>query len=113
MSVFRQFIEVVQWGFLGYFIALNVIYLGANVPAAQFSTTVKNVRANLVVLVAQQLITAATLQQTALTLSEVDIPVAFGGRIFNLHSQIPNSIFGYYLGKELPAALDQIEVLLA
>ena len=91
---------------------LNVIYLGANVPAAQFSTTVKNVRANLVVLVAQQLITAATLQQTALTLSGLDIPVAFGGRIFNLHSQIPNSIFGYYLGKELPAALDQIEVLL-
>ena len=91
---------------------LNVIYLGANVPSAQFSTTVKNVRADLVVLVAQQLITAATLQQTALTLSGQDVPVAFGGRIFNIYSQIPTSIFGYHLGSDLPAALDQIEVLL-
>jgi methanogenic corrinoid protein MtbC1 len=64
---------------------LNVIYLGANVPAEQFSNTVKNIKANLVVLVAQQLITAATLQQTALTLSSQNIPVAFGGRIFSIH----------------------------
>ena len=91
---------------------LNVIYLGANVPAEQFSTTVKNIGANLVVLVAQQLITAATLQQTALALSSQAIPVAFGGRIFNTHPGLPASISGYYLGQDLIAALDQIETIL-
>ena len=91
---------------------LNVIYLGANVPAEQFSTTVKNIGANLVVLVAQQLITAATLQQTALALSRQAIPVAFGGRIFNMHPGMPTSISGYYLGQHLIAALDQIETIL-
>jgi hypothetical protein len=92
---------------------LNVIYLGANVPADQFSATVKNIRANLVVLVAQQLITAATLQQTALSLSSQNISVAFGGRIFNLHKEMPASISGSFLGQDLVSALDQIEGLLS
>jgi MerR family transcriptional regulator, light-induced transcriptional regulator len=91
---------------------LNVIYLGANVPAEQFSKTVKRIKADLVVLVAQQLITAATLQQTALMLSSQNIPVAFGGRIFNLHPNLPDSISGYFLGPELDTALGEIETLL-
>ena len=92
---------------------LNVIYLGANVPADQFTTTVQDVRANLIVLVAQQLITAAKLQQTALVLSNHEIPVAFGGRIFGIQPGLVASISGYFLGHDLPAALDQIEVLLS
>ncbi|HJQ13808.1 MAG TPA: B12-binding domain-containing protein [Anaerolineales bacterium] len=91
---------------------LNVIYLGANVPADQFWTTVKNSGADLVVLVAQQLITAATLQNTAQALSSQAIPVAFGGRIFNAHPGMPACISGYYLGPDLPSALDQIETIL-
>ena len=92
---------------------LSVIYLGANVPAAQFSSTVKDIKANLVVLIAQQLITAATLQQTALMLSSQGIPVAFGGRIFNLHPSLPLVIPGSFLGHDVPSALDEIETLLA
>src|SRR5215212_9533545 len=91
---------------------LNVIYLGANVPAEQFSNTIENVKADLVVLVAQQLITAATLQRTALMLSSHNVPVAFGGRIFNLHPNLPDSISGYFLGPELDTALDEIETIL-
>jgi len=91
---------------------LNIIYLGANVPAEQFSNTVKNTKTDLVILVAQQLITAATLQQTALMLSSQNIPVAFGGRIFNLHPNLPDSISGYFLGPELDTALDEIETIL-
>ena len=91
---------------------VNVIYLGANVPADRFVGTVKDIRANLVVLVSQQLITAATLQQTALVLSSQDIPVAFGGRIFSDHANLSTSISGYFLGPDLQSALDQIEVLL-
>ena len=92
---------------------VNVIYLGANVPTGEFSKTVKDIRANLVVLVAQQLITAATLQQTALALSSQNITVAFGGRIFNIHKDMSASIPGIFLGQDLVSALDQIEGLLS
>jgi hypothetical protein len=91
---------------------LNAIYLGANVPVSQFSDTVRNSKANLVILVAQQLTSAATLQQTALALSTAKIPVAFGGRIFNLHSDLAESISGNFLGYDPNAALDEIEVIL-
>jgi methanogenic corrinoid protein MtbC1 len=92
---------------------LNVLYLGANVPVSQFTETVKNARVHLVVLVAQQLISAATLQQTAFALSSQKIPVAFGGRIFNLISNIADPISGYYLGHDLNAALEEIELILS
>lgn len=90
----------------------NVIYLGANVPAEQFSDTIQNLKADLVVLVAQQLITAATLQQTVLMLSSQNIPVAFGGRIFNLHPSLVESIPGHFLGDVLSTAVEDIELLL-
>ena len=92
---------------------LNVIYLGANIPADQFTDTIKNIKANLVVLVAQQLVTAATLQQTARALSSQNLSIAFGGRIFNIHDGLPASIPGYFLGPDLLSALDQIEGLLS
>ncbi len=57
---------------------LNVIYLGANVPADQFSETVSTVHANLVILVSQTPISAAALQTTAITLTSLNIPIGFG-----------------------------------
>jgi MerR family transcriptional regulator, light-induced transcriptional regulator len=91
---------------------INVIYLGANVPAQRFADTIKDVKADLVVLVAQQLITAATLQATAQGLSSQKIPVAFGGRIFNVHPTLVSSIAGHFLGNELTSAVDGIDLLL-
>lgn len=91
---------------------LNVVYLGANVPVAQFTDTVKNTRASLVILTAQQLLSAATLQQAAQALSSQKIPVAFGGRIFNLNPALSHSISGHFLGQDLYAALDEIELIL-
>ena len=91
---------------------MNMIYLGANVPAERFTNTIKDARADLVVLVAQQLISAATLQQTALVLSNKKIPVAFGGRIFNIHPALAESIAGIFLGSELSSAVDEIEMIL-
>jgi methanogenic corrinoid protein MtbC1 len=92
---------------------LNVLYLGANVPDVQFAETVKNTGANLVVLAAQHLISAATLKHTALVLSSQKIPVAFGGRIFNLRPEMSRSISATFLGNDLPGALEGIEVILS
>jgi DNA-binding transcriptional MerR regulator len=91
---------------------LNVLYLGANVPVSQFSVTVKTSRADLVVLVAQHLISAATLWRTSLALSGQKIQVAFGGRIFNQRPDLHNFIPGFFLGNDLPSALDEIELIL-
>jgi DNA-binding transcriptional MerR regulator len=92
---------------------LNVLYLGANVPILQFTDTVKSARAELVVLVAQHLISAASLKHTALVLSSQKIRIAFGGRIFNLRSSLADSISGHFLGHDLPSALEEIERMLA
>lgn len=92
---------------------LNVLYLGANVPVSQLSETVKNSRVNLVVLIAQLLTSAATLQQTTIALSWQNIPVAFGGRIFSVRPELADYIPGLFLGRDLIAALDEIEVILS
>ena len=72
----------------------NVIYLGANVPAERFEETVHTVRANLVILVSQTLVSAASLQHTALILTSKKISVGYGGRIFNLRPEIIKHISG-------------------
>jgi methanogenic corrinoid protein MtbC1 len=88
---------------------LNIIYLGADVPANQFAETVTATRANLVILVAQSLITAASLQKTADLLKDLRAPVAFGGRIFSAQPTLFERIHGFYLGNSIQAALDAAE----
>ena len=90
----------------------NVVYLGANVPKQQFKETVQAVQADLVLLVAQQLTTAATLQQTAASLTEHGICVGYGGRIFGLLPDLQKRIAGHFLGEQLLDAMDKVDVLL-
>ncbi|MGE5378952.1 MAG: MerR family transcriptional regulator [Bacteroidota bacterium] len=91
---------------------LNVVYLGANVPEDQFASTALTLKAELVILVAQQLITAARLQHIAQILSSRNIRVAFGGRIFTVHPELPHYIAGHFLGHHLPSAVEQVELIL-
>jgi DNA-binding transcriptional MerR regulator len=91
---------------------LNVIYLGANVPAEQFEETVKSVNAKLVILVAQTLVTAAALQITTQALANLRTPIGYGGRIFNLQPNLASHIPGYYLGDSLTSSLETVEKLL-
>ena len=91
---------------------LNVLYLGANVPAERFTEAVRQANADAVVLVAQHLLSAASLQHTAYVLSAQKIPIAFGGRIFNLRPTISETIPGYFLGNDIPTALEEIETFL-
>jgi methanogenic corrinoid protein MtbC1 len=91
----------------------NVIYLGANVPAAYFAETADAVNARLVLLAAQQLNTAVGLQQSAALIAGHGGQVAFGGRIFALHPELVARIGGHYLGNRLDKASDVIEGLLA
>lgn len=90
----------------------RVIYLGANVPASRFTETVKDTKADLVLLVAQQLVSAATLQNTAHALASKEIPVAFGGRIFNLRPSLSDYIPGFFLGNQIGSAVSEIEKII-
>jgi DNA-binding transcriptional MerR regulator/methylmalonyl-CoA mutase cobalamin-binding subunit len=90
----------------------KVIYLGANVPADRFTETARDTKADLVLLVAQQLTSAATLQGTAHVLTNKDIPVAFGGRIFTLRPNLTEYIPGYFLGNDVGSAINEIERIL-
>jgi DNA-binding transcriptional MerR regulator len=91
---------------------INVIYLGANVPITRFEETVKSVRASLVILVAQTLASAASLQQTAQALTNKRIAVAYGGRIFNLRPDMLAYIPGHHLGYDPATSIDEVETIL-
>lgn len=91
---------------------LNVIYLGANVPAERFAETATKVKANLVILVAQTLVSAASLQNTLLTLTNQGTMAAFGGRIFNLRASIIDYIPGHFLGNAIENSIQEVERLL-
>ena len=91
---------------------INIIYLGANVPVERFEETVKAIHANLVILVAQTLTSAAYLQQTAHALTAKRIAVAYGGRIFNLRSEMIPYISGHHLGSDVSAAVNEVENIL-
>ncbi len=91
---------------------LNVIYLGANVPSADFEEAVKSVRGKLIVLVAQTLLSAAALQNTAQALADLQTPIGYGGRIFTLLPNLTEQIAGHYLGNSISAALESVETIL-
>lgn len=91
---------------------LNIIYLGANVPADQFKETVAAVHADLVILVAQTLISAAALQNANNELASLNTNTAYGGRIFNLLPGLAQNLPGTYLGASVEASVEQIEKLL-
>lgn len=91
---------------------LNVIYLGANVPHDRFEETLTAIQPTLVVLISQQLRTAANLQQTASLLSAHGATVVYGGRIFSIQPGLKESIPGHYLGDSLEDGIERIESLL-
>lgn len=91
----------------------QVVYLGADVPIDQLKETSAVIRADLIVLGAQQLTTAATLRTTALALQSQGIPLAYGGLIFNRVPRLRERIPGHFLGESLEDALPRIERLVA
>jgi hypothetical protein len=90
----------------------DVVYLGADVPRERLESTLDTVRPNLVLLTAQQLHTAASLLNIARFLQEQNIPVAFGGLIFNLLPDLHKRIPGHFLGSGLEETPHVIENLI-
>ena len=90
---------------------LQVVYLGADIPIAQMAETVGVIKPDLIVLAAQQLPTAAALQSTLLALQGLNIPLAYGGLIFNRVPSLCERIPAFFLGETLEEAVQRIEQL--
>ncbi|RPI24933.1 MAG: MerR family transcriptional regulator [Chloroflexota bacterium] len=89
----------------------EVVYLGANVPLYLLEITIQVAHPVLALACAQTLPSAATLQEMAALLSRQNVPLAYGGRIFNHVPALQNQIQGYFLGEDIvktPLAVDKI-----
>jgi DNA-binding transcriptional MerR regulator/methylmalonyl-CoA mutase cobalamin-binding subunit len=91
----------------------EVIYLGADVPADRLANTVAATDPHLAILSAQQLYTAARLLEIATLLSDLDIPVGYGGLVFNEQPALQTRIPGHFLGENLEQVPQAVEHLLA
>jgi DNA-binding transcriptional MerR regulator len=89
----------------------NIISLGANVPIEQMKDTIEAIHPNLVILSAQQLTSAASTMSTFESLTDLKIPLAYGGLIFNRIPELRDRIPAWFLGENLDQAIQIIENL--
>lgn len=82
----------------------DVLYLGANVPLEQMEATIAATEPQLIVLSAQLLPTAVTLQQAAEAVLPSRVPLAYGGRVFSQIPTLRKRISGHFLGDKLTDA---------
>ncbi len=90
----------------------GVVYLGANVPLDRLEASVAKIKPLLVVLSAQTLTAAAHMLPLAQMLAELDVPLAFGGAVFNQIEQITGSLPGHFLGNTLADVPQTVEKLI-
>ncbi|MDX1616436.1 MAG: MerR family transcriptional regulator [Candidatus Promineifilaceae bacterium] len=90
----------------------EVLFLGANVPLDRLEATLASTRPQLVIFSAQQLHTAATLMDVAQVMKDQNVPMAYGGRIFNLLPDLRKRIAGHFLGEGLETTAQVVESVL-
>lgn len=90
---------------------LKVIYLGADVPMEQMQETLAVIRPSIIVLAVQHLVSAAALSSWVEALRGQNIPLAYGGLIFNRLPGLRDRISAWFLGESLEQAINQVERL--
>jgi MerR family transcriptional regulator, light-induced transcriptional regulator len=90
----------------------DVLYLGPNVPVDRLEATISSTRPQLAIFPAQQLTTAASLIDIAEVLGKERVPMAYGGRVFNVAPDLRERITGHYLGEQLDTAGQVVEKIL-
>jgi DNA-binding transcriptional MerR regulator/methylmalonyl-CoA mutase cobalamin-binding subunit len=91
---------------------LQVVYLGANVPHDRMTPTLRSVRPHLVIMSAQRLYPASTLCDVAQRLRAQQIPLGYGGLIFNQLPGLRQRIPGHFLGESLDMVVLSVEQML-
>lgn len=91
----------------------DVVNLGANLPIEAIDQSVRKIKPRIAILSANLLLTAQTLSEMAAALQELQVPVAFGGPIFDRIPRLAERIPGYFLGKTLENAQRSVETIMA
>lgn len=91
---------------------IRTVFLGENLLPSELETTLSRIQPDLVVLVSQQLRSAGNLLEMSELINRQDVPVAFGGRIFNLSEVIRCNVPGSFLGTDIQQAGGRVESLL-
>lgn len=90
----------------------DVVYLGANVPADELESMLERVQPSLIIVSAQMLLTAVAVKELFLIAQANDVPLAYGGRVFNQAPDLRQLMPGYYLGDSLGEAIDWVHTSL-
>ncbi len=90
----------------------DVVYLGADVPLQQMEQTIEATEPNLIILVAQQLDTAAGVLEMARLAQQQGLSAAFGGRVFDREPALRDRIPGHFLGSAFDQAVRATEHLM-
>ena len=91
----------------------GTVYLGGNLPSSEMVATLQEIQPDLVVFVSQQLRSAGSLLDMSELIVRQDVPVAFGGRIFNISDTIRRRVPGSFLGTDLLQAGPNAEIVLS
>lgn len=91
----------------------ETVYLGDSLPAENLDLTIRTVRPVMVISGVQQLPPVVGLQALVSALQDLGVPLAFGGRIFNLIPSLRSLIPAHFLGERLEDAPARLETLLA
>ena len=91
----------------------GTVFLGENLSQSEMEITLSGIQPDLVVLVSQQLRSAGSLLDMSELVNLQGVPVAFGGRIFNLSEVIRSNVPGDFLGPDLLQAGSRVESLLS
>ena len=90
----------------------DVVYLGANVPLVKLETAVSTIHPQLVITSAQTLYTAGLMLPMAQQLWKMEVPLAYGGAVFNYLEDARKSIPGHFLGNNLQDVPEVVRKLL-
>ncbi len=90
----------------------DVVYLGANVPLDRLEISVRQIKPALVVLSMQTLTAAGQALPLAYKLQEINVPLAFGGSIFNQIKHLKEIMPGHFLGETLAEVPQTVETLI-
>jgi len=93
-------------------LGFGTVFLGENLTLTEMEVTLQRIQPDLVVLVSQQLRSVGNLLDMCELIYRQEVPVAFGGRIFNLSETVRRRVPGEFLGMDLLQAGGRAETLL-
>lgn len=87
----------------------RAFYLGADLPVEEVTAAARRTAPRWVIATAAHLPTVVGIQALGLSLQDVGVPLAFGGRIFNRVPALRTRIHGYFLGEQMEEAPARLE----